>query len=256
MKKHGVVWAVFLVCAVMATAQEMPEQTEGSPPPPLPSAPDNTASPAEPGATPGEAPQLLPGDVITLKNGSVLSGVQVLKKTPTDYEVEILEGSVTLSIPRDQVKSIEYDAKEPSEDRARGIDNTGKKTPSEFPGQRISPALSAKLGADLSDQPIVYENADLVDVMNDLSKRTSIAIEVGQPALDIPADQRKWSFQTQPGKTTLFNLLRDAMPNRFPSLEAVFAFDKILVTSREAAQTLNKAPSESSAPAPTPPEQS
>ena len=239
--------ALALACT-SAYAQGLPSPAPAAPAESTAMGVPAAAADSPAGAASSNTPQLLPGgDILRLKNGTVLSGVQVLRKTPTDYEIEIVAGSVTLSIPRDQVKTVEYDDIEPLEMRSKAATAAGNKPPSEFPGQRLSPELSARLSADISDQPITYDNADLGTILVDLSKRTGIQIEVGQPVLDLPQDQRSWTYDTKPGKTTLFTLLRDDLPAKFANLEAVFLYDKIVITTREAAATLNAAQPEGSA---------
>jgi len=67
-------------------------------------------------AEPGPA---LEGDVITLKSGKRLAGVQVLRETPMGVQVEFLPGVAPLEIPRKQVASIDYDDIDPLKQRRR-----------------------------------------------------------------------------------------------------------------------------------------
>jgi hypothetical protein len=58
---------------------------------------------------PTEEEVVLPGDVIYLKSGKKITGVQVLRELPDKIEVQVNEKIEPMTLPRRMVKSIEYD---------------------------------------------------------------------------------------------------------------------------------------------------
>ena len=71
--------------------------------PPGKEAPAPAASEVEPALPPP------PGDTITLKSGSVLDGVQILRETIDTFYIEVVEGQDPLEIARKHVDSVVYD---------------------------------------------------------------------------------------------------------------------------------------------------
>jgi len=211
-----------------------------------PAAPEATAAPeaAAPQATaeaPGQTPAASSGDVITLKNGKKVIG-QVLKRTPRDFEVEIVQG-VTLTIPRKQIESVEYDDLEPRAGASQQAPpgETGRQDL--IPGRKLSSELYEKLTTDISNPPVKYENKDLLEAADELGKRFGVTITVEDPVKQLPIEKRRWTCDTTAGATLLM-LLEDDLQAKLPDVKVVFQYGKILLTTRDAA---------ASSPAETPP---
>ena len=64
--------------------------------------------------------------------------MQVLLETPTYYEVQVLESSVTMRLPRRQVESIEYDDIDPlAGPKAEQQESVKKNEPILLPGHEM-----------------------------------------------------------------------------------------------------------------------
>lgn len=191
------------------------------------------------------------GDVIKLKGGAELKGVQVLRRTPHGYDVEVAEGVPPLRIPWRQVEKIIFDAYDPLRERRAKQTMSGNPESSLIPGEKLSPDLVKKLSAAISDTPLEYNQRDLVEVLEELSTQLGIAIHVGQPVKDLPPDQRLWTVKLEPG-ASLMTLLRDHLQKTFAQLDVVYQFDKLLITSKEEALTLRAANTDAAAQATEP----
>jgi hypothetical protein len=236
-----VMWTVIIVCGLTASAwAQMPAGSDKSSPPETkkdrPSVGDTeNAAPHSKGAAPEKKPT---GDVLTLKNGQVISGFQILKETPTEYVLDILDGVITLSVPRRQVISVRLDDIKPGETKP----NKGKSPESSEPslisisGQRVSAELQEKLNADISDPPMEYKDADLVDVLGDLNKRFGVVV-MDDTIKGIPPTARKGSLSSKPGQT-LMSLLKDELLQAFPNIETVILTDKVVIATKEGAAKL------------------
>ena len=184
------------------------------------------------------------GDVVTLKSGAQLKGVQVLSQTASEVEVDVGAG-VVLAIPRRQVQDIQFDDIEPK--RTKQPADASQKGDL-FPGNKLKPEVSGKLTAPLQ-QPIKYEKTDLVKVLGELSERCGVAIVVDEPVKSLPENERLWTLETRPG-TNLMGVLQDDFLKKFPALAVVYQFDKLLVTTKEKAAALA---AQEPAQVPTPP---
>lgn len=110
-----------------------------------------------------------------------------------------------------------------------------------IPGHRLQPELGRKLSADISEPPIQFEDEDLVQVLKRLGERAGVTIEIGEPVLQIPPEQRRCSVNV-PADATLMTVLQQAVLTQFEMLEVVYQYDKVLITTKEAAQHFEKSP--------------
>lgn len=180
------------------------------------------------GSVPVEpAPAKPRGDVLTLKSGQVIEGLQILRENSANYILGIIDG-ITLEIPRRQVVSVDYDDFDPKL-------RTRKSTM--IPGQRISDTLEAKLNADISNPPFDDQDTDLVQVIGDIKARAGGALTVDTSVVDeMPPPARLWTVASEPGMT-LGVLLRKKLLVDFPGLVMVFRDDEIIVTTKDAASS-------------------
>lgn len=184
------------------------------------------------------------GDVVTLKSGAQLKGVQVLSQTANEVEVDVGAG-VVLVIPRRQVQHIQPDDIEPK--RTKQPADASQKGDL-FPGNKLKPEVSGKLTAPLQE-PIKYEKTDLVKALGELSERCGVAIVVDEPVKSLSENERLWTIETKPGMN-LMGVLQDDFLKKFPALAVVYQFDKLLVTTKEKAAALA---AQEPAQVPTPP---
>lgn len=213
--------AAIMCCLILAlsfpafTQDEQPEPARDQAPPPRPAVPT--------------------GDVLRLKSGAILEGVQVLRRTPAAYVVEILEG-INLEVPTSQVVAVEYDDVEPLRQRRRRALLRGREQPHLVAGRQIASDLYEKLTAPISDSPLKYDNKDFVAILEELGTLTGVAVTVDDPVAKRPQEQRRWSVDAEPG-TTLISLLED-LKDYFQDIVVVYRYETVLVTTREAARAL------------------
>ena len=202
---------------------------------------EQEAAPSKPESTGVE----IKGDTVILKSGAQLRGVQVLSRTASEVEVDVGAG-VRVTIPRRQILDIKYDEIEPRRG-SQGVDASFQKADI-FPGNKLKPEVSEKLTAP-SAEPLKYDNADLVNVLDKLSQRFGVTIDVDDAVKGLPEKERLWTFETKPG-ANLTGILQDEFLKKFPALAVVYQYDKLLVTTKEraAALTAQEPPQ-----APTPP---
>ncbi len=249
MKQCAVVACLLLLVCIGAVAQAPPKAPANQPPPsaqppPPPSAQpagkpaDKDAKPAEkkeasPAPEPPEEPK---GDIVTLKSGKLISNVQVITRSPAYIELDVGDG-ITMKIPRNQISSIKYDKIEPVKPKKATAEESDAKTGDLIQGSKITAEISAKLTAPIPEPPLKYENQDLIVIMDELSKRLGITIIVDDPVKALPDKERIWSFQSTPD-TTLMSLLQDSLLKSFVNLGVVYQYDKLLVTTKDAADTI------------------
>lgn len=223
-----VVLGVLILAPMAALAQGDP-----------PSTPAAESAPSVP-ATPKESDLGPPGDLVTLKGGRVYRGFQVVKSSSAEVVLEVTP-EVTISIPRRQILSIEYDNIDPvveREKRKAAQAAASAATMALLSGQKVPPDIQAKLNADISDPPIHYDKRDISDAIGDLNMHAGVAgvLEVDKPVLDMPADQRQWTFASTPGTTLAVAL--EALKNSFPKIATVIRNGKIVITDEETARQI------------------
>lgn len=224
-----------------APAAETPAKKPGS---------KSRFKPAKPGADkdgataapPAERRVLPPpkgGDKIFMKGGtgtpgSVLTGVQVIRSTPLNFEVELLEGEPPLLIPRKQVDHVEYDDIDPIRDRLRAQMFPEAEEVTIASGERVTGALRDKLEAPVSGEPLSYKNQDFIRVLDEVKTKTGANLKI-DPSIEAktPA-QRRWTVEIPPEKN-LMALLREDLVGAFNFVEVIFETDGILVMTKEAA---------------------
>ena len=83
-------------------------------------------------------------------------------------------------------------------------------------------------------EPVMtFNDDDLVEVLDNLSKRTKVEIRVGNDVKAIEPADREWTYKTKP-ETTLLELLRDVLPREFENLDIKFQKDNVRVRTRTA----------------------
>ena len=184
------------------------------------------AAAQEPGADIRES-----GDIITLTTGAQMTGVRVVRKTATNYKVEIVDG-VVMDIPVSQVSHIDYDERRPSHRGGALPDNEGNG--GEIRAQEMDPALNSVLTKPL-EESLTFGEQDAFRILDLISEMFGFELEFHEAVLAIPEDDRRWSIEV-PAGATLLRLFRDDLPTRFPGLVAVPRFDRVYVTSRADAE--------------------
>ena len=234
LKRCSVMVCLLGLCMVGVAAQ--PGQDEAQ----APEAEKADAAPPRPAAKPRPA---VVGDVIHLKTGKELGGVQVLRETPTTVTIRVMEGMTPMNIPRKYVTSITYDSIDPNKEQRRKARESESAKPSIILGKQVDAEFSRKLNQPLSkEEPLVFENQGFVLVLKALAEKAGVTVEVADPAQQVPQNERFRTFTVEPG-TSLFSFLQEGFARAFPQLYVDYQYAKIVVTTRaamEAAKTQQK----------------
>ena len=171
------------------------------------------------------------GDIVTLKSGRQLRGFWVVRETPAFYELEIIEGRVSLQVPRNQVLSVHYD-----ESAARpGVRGSTRVEPQEqvlLPGRQLSSRLIQGLTTDISEPLVVSEGDDYLEVVSELSERAGLRVQVDPEIRNLPDDYREWFFSLPEGGTLQYAL--KALDDGFPEIRVEYVGDVIRIAPNTA----------------------
>jgi len=237
---------ILVVLVPMFVWAQAPAPEAAPPPAPAPVAAPATPAPAPgstssapvagpngPPASPAPAAAATPakeeGDVITLKSGAVMKGVQVIRRTPVELLVQVTD-DVTLSIPQKQVANVKLDSIDPVNVTRQKTDSTPQEG-SLIPGDKLSPQLHEKMVAPIPAPPLKFENQDFVVILDDLSKRIGVPIEIDEKVKSLPEDQRKWTYEAK-ADTTPMAFLQEGLLKQFKNLSMELRFDRIVVTMK------------------------
>ena len=195
---------------------------------------DAPTEPAPEGpATAAEAKdEALSGDILHLKSGKKLSGVQILRETPSRIVVEYLPGFEPLVIPRSQVESLEYDDIDPRKVRRdREVEGTESK-PDVITGEEVSKELHGKLTEAMSEEPLRLEQQTWLEALTKLSGRTGVPLQVEDAVKPILKPQQRRDFEIPPGTSFMVFLQRD-FRKTFAKAQVTYKYDKVIVSLRE-----------------------
>jgi len=214
MRTSRVLLALLLAVAACAAGQE--------------GAPSEAADAEVPSETPPAAPLLgieePQGDVVTLTTGAVLRNVQVIRRTPKEFEIQVV-AEVSLKIPRRLVADVQYDDVEPSRRRARP---PARKEADTLVGAKLKPEVHKKLTSAIPEPVLRYEDTDLVTILDDLSRRVGVTIELDDEIKARPRTRLIWDLESKPG-ATLMAILEGEMRQRFPRMVVVYEYDRIRI---------------------------
>jgi hypothetical protein len=185
-----------------------------------------------------ETPKILPGDVIELKYGKTMSGVQILRETPKTVEVQTVKGVDPLMLPRGQIKDIKYDNVEASASGAANGTAAGGGNVSIMDGKELSPEFHEKLVAPLSKDALTLDNLPLVKIAGEIQRLSNVVIQLDPSVASIPTPETKRTFQIAPG-VTLDAFLQNDFAKQYPQLSVEYRFDKVLISTKGAAAPKN-----------------
>lgn len=180
----------------------------------------------------------LKGDVLRLRDGMLMSDVQILRTTTSHYIVEVIPEVEPLEIPRSMVESIEYDDYDPVRARRREEMMPDKKEESLISGKALASELVEKLRSPVGGEPIQFENQPVEEVLAELANRTGVKLTVHESVKRIPAANRRWTLDASPD-TTLIDLLQHKLLKQFQNLDIVFEYDTIRIMTQKAIQQQN-----------------
>lgn len=201
------------------------------------------------GSTPAQAPQTPPentqeapatrgtestepeGDVIVFRNGRRLTGFQVVHRTSTAVVVRLTEG-LEMTLPMGQIAHIEMDDRSPPPARTREETDANADMP--LHGEKLAPELDQRLRQPLSSDPIVLEDRDFVEVLEEFGARAEVPLHIAEAVREWPEQERTWATEI-PAGTSLFSILHDKLLRDFPALAVRYHYDRIEVGIRAAA---------------------
>lgn len=175
----------------------------------------------------------LPGDVILLRSGRRLTGVQITKRTPRYVEVLVLDGVPPIKILRRNIVGIEEDDISPQRERRIREMEAERAESNLISGKRISPELNEKILTVLPNTPRKLQDRDVVQVLKNLTQNLGIQFEVHESVKKLPPAKRNWTYQLKEG-VTLATLLQDGLSESFPDLKGDVQFDKIVLMTQAA----------------------
>ncbi len=177
----------------------------------------------------------LQGDIITLKSGKKMYGVQVLRELPDKIEVQVKEGMEPLVLPRRLIQSIQYDNIDPLRSKIFQEVQGQSKNEGVIPGEELSQEFNQKMKAPLSDQPLVYQNIGILKLLAELTQKVGVGLEVDESMKSMPMEQRIKSFEIPPG-TSLYKFLQTDFANAYPQVSITYKFDKIHISLKNVSQ--------------------
>ncbi|HDP34096.1 MAG TPA: hypothetical protein ENN29_03185 [Candidatus Hydrogenedentes bacterium] len=213
-RKVIAVFAVVMFFAAAGFAQPEDLPTNDAPPSPPPMMQD--------------APE---GDVVILKSGKELRGVTIARENPIYIEIEFLPGEPPLQLPRTQVASIEY-ASGKTGRRGEGVLGDVRLVPDIMPGEEVSVEFHQMLMAPMSDEELVFEEADYLVILREFAARFGIVIEVADALQELTPEERQFS-RTIPAATTFMNFLRTHLAEIAPEVRVILQYDKLVLQKRE-----------------------
>ena len=197
-----------------------------APPPADPAA--DTPALQEGLAPPPPTPPVAEGDIIVLKSGKEMRGVQVLRENSRQVIVEVMPGVEPLVLPRSLVQSVMRDDYEPSGRGSTRGSRAEEGPPNFIYAEAVSPGLNKVLKQPLSEDPLVFEGESLVEVLQALSQRVSLPLQFTDDVSALPTEQLQWTV-TVPPRTSFWVVLYQYVQPNFPQLSVRFESDRIVV---------------------------
>lgn len=171
----------------------------------------------------------LQGDVITLKSGKKMYGVQVLRELPDKVEVQVKEGLEPLTLPRRLIQSIQYDNIDPLREKIHQEIQSQSKDSDLIPGEELSQDFNQKMRKPLSDQPLTYQNIGILKLLAELTQKVGVGLEVDESIKSLPMEERIRSFEI-PAGTSLYKFLQTDFANAYPKVSVTYKYDKICIS--------------------------
>ncbi len=228
--KTGVVLLLVLLLTTTGHAQL------GDPPPGGPPLGDPPPAPmAEP-----EQETALEGDVVVLKSGRELRGVNVIRENPLFVEVQYLPGEAPLQLPRAQVESVEY-AADRHGDQDTGVLGDVRLVPHVMPGEEVTVELHRMLTAPMSEEELAFEDADYLVVLREFAARFNVAIDVHDALEELTVEERRFS-RILPPETPFMEFLRNHLAEIAPDVRVILQYDQLVLQKREAMELPGDAP--------------
>ncbi len=248
---------MMLVTFAVLAQQEPVTQEDG---------PAETDSVSETDSTSAEdAVQEPKGDTIILEDGRRIENVQVLRRTATDYEIEIVAGAAPMALPRAVVKSVEWDdhdplglnigeitAREPVAETppseaslAEGIARDASGNAEILPGLKVPAELVGKLRKDITAQVRGFSGKDLFEVLNVIRQTAELQIAADQPLREMASKAGGLKVKVTLEDDATVNVVQflEIHLLKQPEMKRVgiiYKPDRVLVTTKEAVMKMRE----------------
>lgn len=179
-----------------------------------------------------DAARALGGDVIVMKTGRVMGGVQILRTTPLLYEVEIIEGLAPMKIPRRHVELVEFDDVDPLRDRRHDALRPPTDIELVADGILFDPEFETKLTAPVPGSPLDYKAKDYLNIFEELAKKCKVTIEIDKSLKTLIETDRQWTIKITP-EMTLFDVLSMHWDKKFETGKITWKNDRVILSKKE-----------------------
>lgn len=180
-----------------------------------------------------EAARARGGDVLIMKSGAILGGVQILRSSPLNYYVELLPGMEPMVIPRRQVTKVEYDDIDPLRERRRRKSVPKPEDELMADGKELDPDFVEKLRKPIPGAPLEFNREDYVRVFAELSKKTKVVIVIDESLRLQPPATRLWTIKITP-EMRLMDILQKKWAETFKSGKVTYELNKVVLKNKEA----------------------
>jgi hypothetical protein len=186
----------------------------------------------EVGSDPLEAARAKGGDILIMKSGAIMSGVQILRSSPKYYYVHVIDGVKPLEISRRAVVSVEYDDIDLVKQQRREdmFPDVAKEIGRD--GEELSPALLRKLRNPITEDVMTFENKDYLEILNDFIEKNEIPLVIHDSVKNMKPENRIWTVELDEN-LKLVHFLQKFLLRDFPKLHCKYELDSIqLMTQR------------------------
>lgn len=190
----------------------------------------------EPTLSPLEKARAKGGDIIIMRSGAIMSGVQILKSTPSSYDIEIIPGRKPMTIPRRQVKSVEYDDIDPTREARHQANRPKPQDEIMTDGKELSPELVDALIKPIPEAPLTYTNQDYTLIFADITKKSGVNIIIDPSLKSQPPQTRLWAVEIT-AKTKLMDVLQELWLKKFVDGKISYELEMVILHQKDVVPT-------------------
>ncbi|MFP6584482.1 MAG: hypothetical protein VCD00_18260 [Candidatus Hydrogenedentota bacterium] len=176
------------------------------------------------------------GDIIIMHSGAIMSGVQILKSTPTSYDIEVIPGRKPLTIPRRQVKRVEYDDIDPTREARHQANRPKPQDEIMTDGKELSPELVDALIKPIPEAPLTYTNQDYTLIFADITKKSGVTIVIDPSLKRQPPQARLWTVEI-PAETKLMHVLQKLWLKKFVDGKISYELEMVILHQKDVVPT-------------------
>jgi hypothetical protein len=196
---------------------------------------------------PLEAARARGGDIIVMKSGAIMSGVQILRSTPRHYEVHLSDDVEPLKINRRLVQSVEYDDIDLIKIKRREDMFPDVAKELGMDGEELSPTLLRKLKTPITDVELAFEETDYLQILNTFIETKKIPLQIHDSVNNLKPEKRVWSVMLDK-RLSLVHFLQKNLLKDFPNLHCKYELNSILLMTQKARENMENAEAEAAKP--------